>query len=382
MNNANNSNANGLLLIFKVLRAQKKFILINTVVIGILASIIAFLLPTWFLSYAVIRPSEDAGINVFSAMLGAKGLAGIGKNLSVGNLQYSDLDYYKSLLQSRTISLKMVKEFDLLKVYKSDFYFKAIKELEGNTDIQADVKSNFLSIGVFDQSPERAKKMVETYLRFLEESLKEITKKNISYNKEFIDARFQKNVSELQHAEDTLKKFQQKYGVIVPSDQFTSTIKIASELEAKKMLLEAELSRNVSEVGADSPVLNPIKTEIGTLDKKILEFKNNQASQINPEFFVSLKQAPDLINQYIELYRDVEVQSTFYSEIFPINEQYKMAALKNAPVFYVIDDPFVPEYKEKPKRLSIILIGMVGTLLLSAFFVLGREYYRNLKKSA
>ncbi len=54
----------------------------------------------------------------------------------------------------------------------------------------------------------------------------------------------------------------------------------------------------------------------------------------------------------------------------PLFEQDKIDEKKEMPSVIILDSPNLPEKKTKPKRIIIVLIGLVSTFLLTSFFVL------------
>ena len=380
LDNSQNRNQNNIFYYWDIIKKWKKLIFFSVVSITIIATIISFILPKWYYSYAVIKPSDQGGNNIFSAVLGAKGLSAIGKNLSVGGLQYSDLDYYQSLLSSRKISLGMIDKFDLEKVYDQEYIFKTIEQLASNTQFQTDPKSNLLIIGVYDKEPARAKNMVESYLKFLDTTINEISKVSLISNRKMIEQRYNQNVVDLDSAQNDLKIFQQKYGVVLPEEQFTSTIKAYAEIEAQKLLLESQLNGLKYNLDPNSPVVKTLQIQINTLDGKLAQMNAENNSKSNQQLFVSLGNAPDLMDKYISLFRNVTIQSKLLELTYPLYQQAKLDELQETPPFVTIDKPFMPEYKAKPKRAIIILSGLAISLIISIFFVFILEYLRKLKK--
>ena len=362
-----------------ILSNYKRLIIVFMIGVSIIVTIISFLLPNWYYSYSIIKPAEDRGINIFSAVLGAKGLSSIGKNLGVGSLQYSDLDYYQSLLSSRRVTIKLINKFHLKNVYEQEYLFKTIKELLANSDFQSEVKSNLLVIGVYDKDPSRAKNMVDQYLLELENVVKEISDFSSGKNREFIEKRYFQNRSDLAIAETNMKDFQNKYGVIVPEEQFGGTIKAYAEIVAQKILLESQISSIKAILGEDSPNLIGLFAQKKTLERQEDEYKAKSDKIAQGDFFISINKAPDLISKYIALYREVEIQNKFLEIVYPLYEEAKMEENKNAPAFVVIDKSFIPEYKVKPKRALIIGSSIVFGFLLICSFIFLTAHLKKLK---
>lgn len=371
---------NNVFYYWNIIKKWRKFIIYNVLIITILATIIAFVLPKWYYSYAVIKPAESSGTSFFSAILGEKGLSNIGKNLNVGGLQYSDLDYFESLLKSRKITISMIDKFDLKRTYKEKYTFKTIKQLLSNTQIQIEPKSNILIVGIYDKDPKRAKEMVEYYLTLLDSMYTSIKKVDLTANREQIEKRYEKNILDLNNSQNKLKKFQEKYGVVLPEEQFITTIKANAEIAAKKLLLETHLNAVKLNYSSETPEIKTIENQIKTLENKLNEMNSKTNISLNKQLFVSLGNAPELMNEYISIYRDVTIQSNLLELIYPLYQQAQMDEMNNIPPFIIIDKPFIPEYKEKPKRSIIIGSSLGISFILSLFLIFTIEYIKKLKQ--
>ena len=60
-------------------------------------------------------------------------------------------------------------------------------------------------------------------------------------NREFIEKRYNQNVSDLRNAEDSLYKFQKKYNIVAVPEQLEVTVKAAAEIEAQLTKKEMEV---------------------------------------------------------------------------------------------------------------------------------------------
>ncbi len=320
-------------------------------------------------------------MSIFSAILGAKGLSGIGKNLSVGSLQYSDLDYYKSLILSRNVALKMIEKFDLQRVYNQKYVFKTIEELHDNTLVNIDNKSNLLTIGVYDRDPLKAKLMVDEYIYLLDSLVGAINKELTGVELINLENRYLQNINELKLYEDSLKDFQNKFGVIVPDEQFIATTKVYADLKAQKLILELNKQRIKSSVGEETPEIENINKQISLIEDRIQQLEKRTVSNKDFKFLINLENAPDLLIQYARIYRNLEIQQKLLEYLYPLYEQIKLDAQKQSKAFVMIDKPFVPEYKAKPKRMIIILSGVFIYILFVLIFIVTKDYLNNLKSS-
>jgi len=365
--------------LIEVIKLKKK-ILISFTLFGLISSsVISFLLPNIYYTYSVIKPSEDSGVNIFSSVLGAKGLSGIQRNLNIGSLQYSDLDYFKTLILSRSIAIKLIDEFDLRNVYKQKYYFKTIKELQENTTIQLDNKSNVLIIGIYDKKPERAYLMLNRYLALLDSLVNNIKKENHTKDYEILKSRYLFYTQELQSFEDSLKQFQQKYGIIIPTEQYTAAINTISELELQKTIMELELDKINKLKGINSPESQSLREQIKFLKDKINSLTTNIDTKDRFKFIPSFNLAPEILITYSRLFQNIQIRQKLIEFIYPLYEQLKMDLTKESSAFIVIDKPFIPEYKTKPKRAIIILTSTFLMFIFSFMYIYLIEFWNKNK---
>ena len=360
-----------------VLLKWKMFLIRTLISVTIISVLIAFILPHWFRSTASIKPADKSSISFFSAILGNKGLSSLGKSLNIGGLQYSDLDYYISLLNSRRILLKMIDEFNLQERYGREYIFETIDDLLGNSTFEADPTSNSLIISVLDKDPQVAKQMVEFYLKLLSANLTELDQTELINNRNAIEQRYKQNVNDLENAENNLKLFQEKYGVVLPEEQFISTINVVTEIEAQKLFLETKLATITKIKGEDEPSAQGIKIQLDILQKKLNEMNLNMNNSDN--LYVSYKFAPELINKYVKYYRETKLQATLLEYLYPLYEQTKMEQESPSLNFLVIDKPNLPEYKVKPKRAIIILTGIFLGTFFSFIIIFLSEFIKKQK---
>lgn len=91
----------------------------------------------------------------------------------------------------------------------------------------------------------------------------------------------------------------------------------------------------------------------------------------------------DYLEKQLQETKDNLVQQKIYSLIAEKIETMMMAEVKESFAFKVLDPPMVPDMKSSPKRVQMVIIAFIASLLLAVFVVFFREYLKNIKaKSA
>jgi uncharacterized protein involved in exopolysaccharide biosynthesis len=354
-----------------------RFVLSVTVVV----TIIALLLPRWYKSTASVFPAEKA--DLFG---GLDGIASFAKALSPSKALSAlggsnEADRYLAILKSGTVLSAVIEKFDLVHVYDIGSYpmEKTAKELLSNVQFTVEPEGNLL-IEVYDRDPQRAADMANFFVEMLNRTNSELAVQNARGNRQFIEARYQKNLADLRVAEDSLRAFQKRYGVIALPEQTEAAIKAAAEIMGQIALKEVQVgiaSRNASE---ENPTVQAARIEVDELRKKLGEMNTGTPAKGNdPGLFVPFKQVPDLSVEYVRRFRDVEIQYKILQFVTPLYEQAKVEENRQTPSVLVLDRAAPAERKSKPKVSLFALIAFVASTLIAIFVVMSLELARQLQ---
>ncbi len=347
----NNISTSNMVTNLTMLVRWKRFIIFNVIAVTLLSVGISFLIPSWYKATASILPPKEqdllSGLGGASSLL--KGLSG---SKSLGALSKGQAGYnYFAILRSRSASEKVIQKFGLMEEYdiSDNDIDKTIKELTENTRFETQEEDN-ITIEVFDKSPVRAAEMANYYVTLLNEMSIALGTHEAMNNRVFIEKRLEQCYTDLRKAEDELKRFQEKTGVIIIQDEKNSNISAYAELyaiKAKKEIEVAVLKRNVT---PDNSLLQQTKIELNELTKKLESF-------------------PRTGLEGLRLYREVAIQQKILEFVLPIYEQSKVDEQKDVPILLVLDHAVPPVKKDKPKRLIIIGFSCFFALALSIMFV-------------
>lgn len=346
-----------LALITQYWKFISRFVLLATVV----STVVAFMLPQWYKSSASVFPAEKA------ELLGAlDGISSLAKNFSPSRALSAlggntDADRYIAILKSGTVLNAVIREFDLVKVYDISSYpmEKTTKELLSNVEFAIE-REGYITITVYDKDPQRAADMANFFVEMLNRTNTDLMAQNARGNRQFIEERHKKNLSDLAIAEDSLRSFQKRFGIVAMPEQTQASIKAVAEFAAQlaaKEVVEGVLRKTQS---PDNPSVRAIQIEIEELRSKIAQMNNGVAGQENGmNVFVPFSRIPDLGVEYLRRFREVEIQYKILQFITPLYEQAKVEERRETPSVIVLDKAGPAERKSKPKRLFIMLGGFL-----------------------
>jgi len=376
------TSANVLIDFLSVIMKYRKFISCFILLITVITTVIALLLPKWYKSTASVFPAEKADL-----LGGLEGIASLAKSFSPGKALSSlsgntETDRYTAILKSATVLNAVIQKFDLIHVYDITSYpmEKTAKELLDNVEFTVETEGN-LTITVYDQDPQRAADMANYFVEMLNTKNTELQVQNAHGNRQFIEERYKKNLSDLAAAEDTLKAFQKKYGVIALPEQVEASIKALAEITGQLAIKEVQANVLRRTQSLDNPTLMATQIEIDEIRNKLSQMNSGaNFSKNEMNVFVPFSKMPDLGGEFIRRFRDVEIQYKILQFITPLFEQAKVEERRQTPSVLVLDKAGPAERKSKPKISLFCLLGFTCSLLISLFIVYFLEFIDRMKR--
>jgi tyrosine-protein kinase Etk/Wzc len=359
----------------------RKFILVVTVIFTVLGIALAFILPKEYEGKAVVLASEKSGGLLSMLGLGSQA-SSLAKQftplLSGGRSQIGNGFNYLAILNSRDAMERVVRKFNLMGVYSiSDSSMEAaIKQLQSNTDFEINEYDEVV-VKVLDKDPRRAAAMANYFVDILNEINGSLSSEDARNLRIVIENRYLKNLSDMELAEDSLKNFQQKYGAFSLPDQAKASVAAGAEIESQIILSQVRLSVLEKQMGSDAPEIQTLNDQIQALRQKMSELNTGRSSDAGStkgdfSVFVPFKEVPEKSMQYLDLYRNVEIQAKLLEVIYPMYEQARLEEAKETPTVLVLDRAVPPEKKARPMRMLVVLSAFIlgCTMSVVGIFIL------------
>ncbi len=364
-----------------ILYKYKKLLLIFSLIALISSSFISFvILDPIYQSNAIVKASEKS--SGLEKLLSGGGLLDVGDfgELAGTGAGGNELALFEQIISSRTSIESLITRFDLLNEYNYKYMYDAVKYVkEEIVDVTRNKMSGTLSVGMFDKNPQKAKEMLEFLISELDKTYTNLNVLNAKNNREFLEKRYAETRIDLTRAEDSLKNYQDKYGVL-PDVKVKAAIQTQVQLEATLISEEVKLDLLKKMLSKDQPEVKEQENKILLLREKVDNIKNESALEND----LYLNGAPDVIMGFLRLQRNVEIQNKILTTIIPLYEQARIQEKKDTPSLLIIDQPNVPDKKTKPKRLLIVAISvfLAFVLFYIYFFIytLLNDKIRNIKQ--
>ncbi len=369
----------------------RKFIIINFIIVCLITAIISLIIPKTFTATTTILPpakeSEGFGLSQFISNLpmGGFGMAGISEETYI----------VLAIINSRTVMEAIVKKFSLIDLYEAKNMEEAVKTLRENVKVEvnengtvslfASAKTCYFAVEKDEnRTRQLATDIANEFIFKLDKVNIQLKIEKAANTRAYIEKRYLENLSDLKSAEEKMKTFQQKYGIIALTEQTAAAINAAAELNANITMKEIEVSVLSKYVSNSHSKLVRTKKELNELRKKYEEMRSGSTAELgggkkDVDLFIPFDEVPELGLQYVRLYREVTLQEKLLEFLLPQYEQAKIQEAKDTPTIQVLDEAVPPILRSSPKRaLLVIIMGMVS-VFVSLIIILIIEYLNRIK---
>lgn len=346
----------------------------------ITALIVSLLLPKIYQATAVIMPpkSEETMSDLAAKMGGLASLAG--GMLGVSN----SAEIYVEMLKSRTIANAIIDKFDLINIYKLELAEDVREKLEGNTDFQIS-KANTISVTVGDRDPQRAADIANAYVEEVDKLNQKLNISSVGRQRVFLEQRLDEAKQGLSRAENELKDFQEKNGLVALDEQAKASIAGAAQIKAEIIATETELDMLKGFATGKETVVVKLQQKKDGLKEQLAKIERGEKIKVSSgekgstgdrtNFYLSFDQLPKLGLQLGRLMREVKIQETVFELLTQQYELARIAEAKDTSTIQILDKAVAPEGKSKPKRTLIVVLSAIVTFFASIFLAFIYEYF-------
>jgi tyrosine-protein kinase Etk/Wzc len=360
------------LRIFLILLQRRRRIAIITFVSLLIGAAIAFvLLKVTFTATATILPPQ-APQSTASLLMGQAGsLVGLGTS-GAGGLLKNPGDIYVAMLESRTITDRIINRFQLQSLWKEKKWEDTRKILKKHAQFEA-AKDGLIVIAVKDPNPKLASDMANAFVDELHQMNSTLAVTEAGQRRLFFDQQLEEEKNALTAAENDLQTTQEKTGLIELSGQSAMAIRTIAETGAELRSREVELQAMRTYATDENPDFKRLQTQIEVLRQQLSALQNNQKNMLPGDTQVPAGRVPKEGMEYARKLREVRYHQTLFDLLSRQYEAARIDEAKSAPIIQIVDHAVPPDKKSGPPRMLIILgFGLVG-FCLACFWALWRE---------
>lgn len=342
-----------------LLATRWRLLTIGALLIGVITAGITLVIPPTFTARTTFLPPQQHQGNAVSALASLGSLAGLA-GAATGGLR-TPADQYVALMQSLTVTDRIIDRFKLMEVYKADWHWQARKALANRVQISVGKKDGLVSVEVDDHSPQRAADIANRYVEELRNLTGRLALTEAQQRRVFFELHLNQTKIDLAQAQQAL--LASGYGEnslkAEPKVAADGYAKLRAELtsaEARLQVVRSQLLDRTPEVVQQTALVSVLRTKLASL-----------------EHSDSAPPGPD----YVSKYREFKYQETLF-ELF--SRQYEAARVdesRDGLLIQVIDPAQPPELKSKPARTLITLGAMaIGAILIAAWILMLHSWRR------
>ncbi len=340
----------------------KKLIFINFVVVSFLAAGFSLLLPVWYKSSATVLPPSPGGSEI---LIGGAGAANPLSALGFGGAS-EEINNYITILKSRRLRDAIIREFNLMEKYKAKTIEIALKRLDSKIDLEVTDEGAFM-FSILDRDSLQAKLMADAMLRELGTTTISLGIRAGQRNRRFVHSRIVSVKEELARVEQAMSEFTARYGTFGLPAQMAVVIDQLIQMEVA--LADAEIEYDIASASLDEkhPRLDSLRIQRDKIKAKVEDL---MAGKGKSNLLPNLKELPDVAVEYARLTREIKILIALLEFLYPQYEQARLQEAKDEPTLLALDYPRVPQKKDKPKRLLIVLASGLFSLMISCVWVI------------
>ena len=375
----------------KLLRRVAVYALATTI-------LLALLIPKRYEATTQLMPPENASGGAMAMLdtLGARGAESSGVAGSIGGAALggiaSDLlntkntgALFVSILYSRTVSDRLIEQFQLNRVYHSKLIEDTRLALWEHVDISEDRKSGVIGITVTDRDPRRAAAMAQAYVAELNRLVAEVSTSSARRERIFLEDRLKTVKAALDNATVRFSEFASSNIAIDVPAQGKAMVEAAAWVQGQIMFEESEM-RGLERIYAPGNVrLQAGKARVAELRQQLQKLGGSDpAAEVkiknDDSLFPSIRKLPLLGVTYFDLYRESKIQETVYQLLTQQYELAKVEEAKQIPSVKVFDAAIVPTKKSYPPRTLIVVSGTLLILAATVVWIFLRRWWSGIAR--
>lgn len=173
---------------------------------------------------------------------------------------------------------------------------------------------------------------------------------------DFLDKQLPDLKQQLEESERKFNQFREKYNTVDVTQEAELYLKQNIALETTKTELKQKQAELAAKYTNDHPLMAEINAQLAAVNKKSAELSD------------TLKRLPEVQRRYLQLYRDVKVNTELYTSLLNSYQQLKIAKAGEIGNVRIIDTAVEPIKPIKPRPLlvlflSLVVGGFIGTVL-------------------
>lgn len=367
-----------LLDIFNIVWRRKWLIFWLTALFGGAALVYAFTAPFIYRAECRVLPSGGGGGGALSQLGGIASLVGLSSTATSGQMMIG-------VLQGNSVVDVIIDKFNLMEELEEDIRLKAREKVLENLEADEDTKSGIISVAYLHEDPQRAADIANAFVLELQKKLTEMSTVDAQQKREFFENQLAQAEQELNAAEREMMNYQQSRGVIALDSQTGAILASINSLRNRIAAKNVEISTLRGYAGRDNPRLRLLQSELDAMTKELRKLEEEQKRtdrrNTSGDLLYSVGQVPELGLEYQKYTRNLRLAASKYELMMRQFENARLSEASDISTIQIVDPAKAPDWKFKPKRAQITILGAMAGFCLGIFWAFLSDHIRALKNA-
>lgn len=368
----------------QVIWRRRASVLLVLAIVLLIASVLTLVLPKKYEAIAsLITPRENAASGLLGGLATASGLLQqVPPSMSPPSL-VPNRDLIVGVLKSRAVAQAVAERFDLMARFKLRYAGDAVKRLQDATTVSIS-REGVVSVIVEDTDPKLAADMANFYVEEVDRRVAQYSMSEAGRQRGFLTQQLARAKTDLDEAEQALRRFQEQNRAIVLQEQTRGAIEAAARLKGEILAAQVQLQVMRNFATDANPEVISLRRRIDEMNRQFTQMQYGVANvqdaddkRRSRDFTVPFAKVPEVGLELARLTRDVKIQETLVALLTQNMEHARLGEARDLPVAQVLDRAVPPDRHARP-RLSVNLAigGAVGFGLgcLLAFVLEARSH--------
>jgi capsule polysaccharide export protein KpsE/RkpR len=358
----------------------------------VVSTLVAFAIPKSYTSTAQLMPPDAQSTSSMAMMAAMASKAGGGLGAMAGDLLgvKSSGALFIGVLRSQTSQDRLIRQFDLTKVYSTRLVMDARIKLDQSTSISEDRKSGIITISVTDHSPQRAAALASAYVDELNSLVSELSTSSARRERVFLEERLRVAKIDLDQAVNEFAQFSSKNKTLDIQQEAKAMLDATGAIAGEMIAAQSQLEGLRQIYTDNNPRVRSLNARVTELRKQLDHLGGTQVNSVTSASaspgqtldpsaakaggglpYPTIRSLPLLGAKYADYSRRAKIQETVFELLTEQFELAKVQEAKETPSVKVLDPAAIPERKSFPPRLEIMVLGTFLVFALSVVWVLG-----------
>lgn len=279
-------------------------------------------------------------------------------------------DLYLEILSGREIALSTIHHFHLDTMYDKDADELLLKKFYKDIFIDED-QSGVISCSMESRHKELAQSVIRYMVSTSNEKYLRLQKENLQYSLDYLKKSQLELTDSVKNIGQELVEFHRDNNLVDLKSQMELTLSALGGFETQ--INNYKLSERMQ--GGDNADAHEIRKKRQLLEQKFKELRgsyNEDYKPSNKSMYINSGWAVSKMLYEQQREADLKLYTTMLEAAAIQIMETEAMILKTQPVIQIIQDAYLPDWKERPKRAKWAIAGFAVSLTLTLLFIIFR----------